>query len=1608
VCYNDVIYNKEGIKPMSVKSFKSSLKESLCLESAEIELFDQIPDDIWKNIYKTNFGNNLGLAKNIIWGELDKLKMDDLDQAIQDIHNYTPAVDLIDSYLKAKKQIFFICDIDNDGSSAQASLLEFKKLYKDNTLVSEYWQVINGNDVRGFSYDYVDYLTKSLGVKDTEDFLIVTADNGINSNEEAKKINERFKKAKLLITDHHMPSEEVVVENESTMIFNPKYNPNKYFEKKNISGAHTLTVLLDAIVKRNFPEETTILDNMTSIAHVSNQLDYVNSDIRHKPLKNYMISKFAGLGNVMNVNNSSNQIITGEWKTDVLDKLAKNVKGLNAEIIKSSLKRIKSQNLMAYNLLHIVTDFNNSVLTVEEDLDLASNVYDIVLSRLSKKSPNLKNEVNANFVEQLRPYLINFESKGDKTSFEQAISTAMEGVFQLIKREESTIMTELRKAPIMDVEKNRNSTILMPKDNKILSIFNRKFLTKTYNEENNGFFCVLNRLSPEVFSGSMRSLYDIELMIDNPRAKTFERKHGVKLSYAGHKVAAGFFIHKVKKDVTHETIFALNEFLNKEVEKLKLKDSKNKNSYVVANFDALLLIDKINAKLKSNLPNATAIEPLVKLTKDTYVTDSKTTKQVHIGEMVKNLKYGYKPVNLTFDGKSMILPVEMIKHVVSNGYKDFIEFGYMDEGAFIGKGIKSEELVNPEKTVTIKKNEKGRRDLEKYYIENYKKENGYRVEITEDMIKGLPYFKNNAFGDVEYQRFKNMVISILDTTTADMLAITDTEGTGLGQAPKLFNLGAMNLMVEEKGALFINLDEFEENVFKDFKGLQVFAKEEIREKLDFVTFNDYEKLNFNEKMMIIEDEDQTLWKKPENSEKSFIKVHNKKIKNGKMQINRTIKADMLSLMIKNADIKLPQEIINLTGIDNKLINKVGIIAKKADEIWVKYYEGKNVIFQAHNLPYDNGIIQANMPETTKMFRDSMLSDSAIYSKNHKLAYDNITIGKFKIPELAGLEFYDSLYSEISLTNFLKKDGLDRMPDRTGNYVIKKDHDKIRLIDKRKNTEIEISLENEDYEREINFAIQEDESLQGIELDDLAKLGCLKINDKMNRVSIKYSVEMLSLHESVRNLLLSSVDLDKDIKHPNLPEILSDKPELMHFFMNQYHFDEDIQGNLNNFDKAISMMKTDEDRVYFQDPERREALVILANEFLENNKETVSKFQDVWMYKKVLLNYEPETKTTSDEILTMLAYQTDLPETKIKEILKNSFEYKEKYNLDHIIVHECHNNVVFDREGYGDVVLEGVLTIKRLIDTSYNSYSHQADDPVNIFISNMIETKEKALNSEIGDVALDAFSRKQAATYSRMAKSDKIKEMVKPQRLRFKLGNDILPPGAYIEVEKADKRLTNEEVASLREKIEFIAINRIVENSLTTRSSRKHSVSIDAATEIIAMFESNKAKVEEYKTDIFEILGDHVYFERKKDSMKKISKNIVKALTSGECAFKTKKDIANICLNDIDMLELETFGEKMDLFFQKLGVENTNTEQVENYFTEIEEINDILVDKRKDEMAARIALGDEKSNIVSVLDATKLDIVKWIFKTAPIFMEKTVFELTDSLVIENKRKKKNTP
>ena len=74
-----------------------------------------------------------------------------------------------------------------------------------------------------------------------------------------------------------------------------------------------------------------------------------------------------------------------------------------------------------------------------------------------------------------------------------ALNQKMINVYLSIKESEKKMANELRRGEVITKSKLENSTIAYT-DKNILTIFNRKFLNKVYNDENPGFSLTLDNI----------------------------------------------------------------------------------------------------------------------------------------------------------------------------------------------------------------------------------------------------------------------------------------------------------------------------------------------------------------------------------------------------------------------------------------------------------------------------------------------------------------------------------------------------------------------------------------------------------------------------------------------------------------------------------------------------------------------------------------------------------------------------------------------------------------------------------------------------------------------------------------------------------------------------------------------------------------------------------------------------------------------------------------------------------------------------------------------------------------------------------------------------------
>ena len=531
-----------------------------------------------------------------------------------------------------------------------------------------------------------------------------------------------------------------------------------------------------------------------------------------------------------------------------------------------------------------------------------------------------------------------------------------------------------------------------------------------------------------------------------------------------------------------------------------------------------------------------------------------------------------------------------------------------------------------------------------------------------------------------------------------------------------------------------------------------------------------------------------------------------------------------------------------------------------------------------------------------------------------------------VPALHGKEFFHSEASDFAINGFLSSSEDGMLPDRTGRHFLKKKDGKVTIIDTKENIEVTVEVARASLQAQEDERVKVSEMMgvpeNEIEKRNISELSVLDLLSEQIKVidmpgnSIKYSVQSLSDYDMIRSMILSSADFK--INSVDIPEEFSNSKEKMEFFMMNYHFDASFKENFANFqssldkneitdmfltegfkEAAIEEMKKDfveetnrlkaegkikrarkipdfSDKIP-EDP-KIEVFNNFAAKFLEENKELQKKFHETWVYKRVLNAVNPTKEKLKDkDLVGQIAYVTAISEDVVEKVMKEAIEYKEKYNLDSVIQKEPHNNLYFDK---CDVAMEAVLTFKRPTDRNYNTYNHSTKNVVNMYLENIARTTYKNMEADLRTVALDSFSRKQAASYKRVNKTDFIKRSVESnvEHVKFKFSGDTLQQHAFA-YGVLKRELTDQEIENASEKLEFIVRNEQMRNSVY-----QQDVVSEADEEFVKtlnnILDRNEGKVNEYRKEM-EDFFEEIYFSKKENEMHKCLKLVEHSILTGE-------------------------------------------------------------------------------------------------------------------------------
>ncbi len=1504
----------------TLEDFKKLVRKAIFLEQSEDVYFNAIPNEQWITIFKTNFNCNLNYAQRVIlnqFKDIEKIDFARVDREKDKIHNLDKATKSIISAINDKSQIIFVTDFDNDGSLSQSIINEYLNVDQQAApnMHVEYSQTVNNNSNRGFTVDHVEKILAHKNLNPENKFLIITADNGINSLEEQIKIQQKYPNAELIVTDHHNPDPDMVIqENDKAMVFNPHYHPTPFFKQFNISGATTIGVLLKNVLKKRFPIvelETTYKSNISNIdklSRVSNLLDYVNTDPADKPERDYVITKFLQLQPLLNINNSISKIITGGISDVVLQDIQKKIPDVDVDLIKKEVVNIQTQNKVSQILLKIHNNYKNVPKLSEAHFQ---EFFVMELNELNNYQNT--NPLNPNFIEQLRPLIFGLAADDNKNIFMDTLNNKMIDVYESIKVSEKKIAGELRKGEVITKNRLPNS-VIMYTDKNILSAFNRKYLNKIYNDENPGFALTLDAVDKAKVSGSFRSLYNISDILKNK--SQLEKKLNIKIDTPGHEKAAGFIIKSTDPEnhpVTDKTIKEINIFVNKSIESIKKMEKASKEEFLLIDLEAIQLIDRINVVVRGNVSNFDRISPLLKLTKDTVWTDSYTTEQYTMAEIIGKQKYGYITINTNFGGGCVIVPIELIRKVVSNDYKDYLKLSYMDDGVFMVERAVPENVAK--NVIDLRNKDNKTKLIDEVFTKDFHDKN--IISLNREQIKDNPFFKYHDYGQLHYDLFEKIIIGIIDDNKIDILSVVDVEANGFGNS-KLMNIGSTNYILNPKSGTKISKKDFMELFYRTQRGDEYLLTKEQTMELIEVSESEKENLPENVKKQLLISHDKTNHeeykyylhplasqkisvKKAKKNPPPFTQVRNHiEDEDGNIIFNRELEATMIAYLVNDNDFKVPQEMTNLTGITQEILNKHGKPAAVVDKEMSAYFEGKNVLFGAHNTPYDSKVIRANMPLFYEKLKTSKIYDSALFSREEKLAYDDVKVSYFDggaDPEsgmptpINGLPkniyFFDNKYSEFNLTQFLNDNKNGHYPDRTGQYLLEIEDGEYSLVNKTAHEKIKL------------------------ETTKVLLLKALQTGPIPN-TSVKYSVEKLSEQWMIRSLLL--MDEKFNIKLVNLRKTkykhLREHKDALVFFQENYHFDVSPMNNLYNFFTHYPRIYNVTEPQPFDD---------FLSEFLEKNKTIQQKFSDTWMYKKVLSIKDPTRSEITNDLVDLVNYQTNIPKEKIKTIFDQAIKFKEKYNVNHVLQHEGHINGPWEGDKKGDIAFEDKLTFSLLSQRMVNPYNKEIKHAINIF--NNYASKAR-LAFDLSDnlsstIANDSYSFRQGLLYDRENKSPVIENMQNKESnllnrsdehiIKFKLGNDVLPQdsGVYA-IAKNGAIVTREDIEQDSKMLSFILVNEQIKSSISAVKGSQ------ATTEnLLAILQANDVTSLKYKQELSQRYR-YVEFNRRDQQIKALvdagieflgsSKDKVKKTPTYELSqpdFDIVKKIINNYINTYD-------------------------------------------------------------------------------------------------------------
>ena len=1278
-----------------------------------------------KKVVKKNFDGNYTKAIDVVNNNID-LYLEKFHKELDKIYGMQDAVDnVFVKSIKNKEKILCIADDDNDGNTLIASFSVFKRglpsEYSSNLQIEPAKILPNSNLSHGLNAAHIAEMIKTGKIENPDEIkVLATFDNGMSlDKKEIDLIIDLLPNAEILITDHHLPSENLVPEGyrNKVKIVNPKYKPSNYFQKeKNISGAHVGGILLSNTIEK-LSEDILLTDSLEKIQHVisnnnkfSSVADQIDGDISIYPVKAFDRDKLSSLSTTMNVVNNMKPFIKKRVIPEEIEKLF--------EI------DFKEANGLSNNLLYLNSIAKQYIELFEELFGDNQEQYSLNEKNFNKAFADMHRNFNVteedeNYIARLRPYLIELTNDPYKNIFKTKFLEHIETVFKELKKVQVKIVKKIQEKPLNFVEDSKKLgletdrvSILLKKKGPEQKYINRKLLNIALNEDNNGYRAIMDNTDGKRISGSMRSIYSRKEIFDS--VEEINKILNIKQGHAGHLVAAGWFIEDLDNSTDEQFLKKMSSLVKwidgkvRILEEEKEKEEQEDEGIQVHPTENVEIILKANTLLRSSFAGHEGISSYIYL--DDFQIETLERK-------IKDSKFGWITLDTKIMDCTLIFPIEVLKKYLNlrkEGKKASLGFKTLTSGAMILNDIR----VN-DKDEFIEKDKSQDEYNEKYIEENY--HNNVEHIQNQDLQK-QPYFQYNKYGDIEFQRVQATIISLMYRYDLETYNILDIEGTGLAMSEEIPEISTLTLKIDERTGSKLDIEEFNKRCFNSH-GREILLDKKDLDNLVYLEEEEVKNGNYDSKYLIFNDSEQKLYYN--DSKKYYPEIFSKVIKGDEVIFNQQLIGTHFHAYTKDLLENIPTFIESLTHLNNEFVknSKNSLLLKELDEKLYKYFSSsKKSLLSAHNLSYDYSLIRSNFPKTFEYIHKEMLlydtakTSQAVRTQNQQYASIELPIA---IGNLANetVKFRNYYGNDLSLEEFLEDlyDGRE-IVDKSGRFVLKVSNNNLVFIDK---------------ENDLDAVLLED--VRETSTDDIKEWLQFK---KDVSVKPKYSVQSLLSEKYIKMMLHKLKPAGSDMKKNQ--DGLDELPllnEEFNEFIKKYRFDNGITENINTFVDYVNIKYK-----HLELPDGESVIKHLLSEafpykpaqgkkpsaraaekhvktlysdfinliennlekFIVQNKDVSASYTNRFYAEEVIHLIPENLDRISDSMIKDIASKTSYSIEFVTEIIQNVKDFSKLNGVNVFSIGEVHNNLVAkDTLRMGDVAIEGMLAVLHLLNEKYN-------------------------------------------------------------------------------------------------------------------------------------------------------------------------------------------------------------------------------------------------------------------------------------------------------------------